>query len=80
MGRSKTTGSQAKDTSSVKQSKCVYRNIQLMPGRDDLWQFEVQDKADVWYTVTNIGGDDKEARLEMVKKTAEHYGKRVIGG
>lgn len=49
-----------------------------MPGRDNLWQAEVKDKGGKWHKITNIGGDDAAARLDIIKKTAIHYGKREI--
>ena len=33
-----------------------YRNLKLMPGRTDLWEFEVKTKAG-WKTLTNLGGE-----------------------
>lgn len=58
--------------------KCDYRNYEKMPGRDDLYWFEVQDKGGTWHRIRNLGGDNAEARLEMVKKTAIHYGKKKL--
>lgn len=51
-----------------------------MPGRDYLYQFEVKDKAGKWHKITNLGGDDEDDRLDIIKKTAAHYGKRVVNG
>lgn len=53
-----------------------YRNLKLMPGRTDLFEFEVKDAGGEWHKITNIGGDDKDARLDIVTKTADHWIKR----
>lgn len=70
-----------KSTRSTKKPDiCEYRNVQLMPGRDNLYQAEVKDKAGTWHKISCIGGDDAAARLEIIAKTAAHYGKRVVNG
>lgn len=52
-----------------------YRNLQLMPGRIDLWQFQVKTKAG-WKLLTNLGGDNENDRKEFAQKTADDWIKK----
>ena len=52
-----------------------YRNLQLMPGSTDLWQFEVQRKDKSWVILTNLGGENDSDRRAFAQKTADHWRK-----
>lgn len=49
-----------------------YRSLQLMPGRSDLWEFEVKTKSG-WKLLTNLGGDSEKDRQEFAQKTANDW-------
>lgn len=50
----------------------AYRNLKLMEGRDNLWQFEVKTK-DGWKLLTGLYGSTKLAREEFAQKTANDW-------
>ena len=52
-----------------------YRNLKLMPGRTDLWEFEVKTKAG-WKTLTNLGGESEQDRKDLAQKTANDWIKK----
>lgn len=50
-----------------------YRNLQLMEGRTDLWQFEVKDKSGKWHQLKHLGGDSEVTRKAFAQNTADHW-------
>lgn len=46
-----------------------------MPGRTDLWQFEVKTKKG-WKLLTNLGGESEKDRKEFAQKTADAWEKK----
>lgn len=53
-----------------------FRNLKEMEGRPGLYQFEVMKKDGSWQLVTNLGGQDRQARQEFARKTAEGWIKK----
>lgn len=71
----KKTGRQSTSNTQPKKPSGEYRNLRLMKGRDDLWEFEVKTKNG-WLLLTNLGGEDDAIRKEFAQKTADGWIKK----
>jgi hypothetical protein len=52
-----------------------WRNLEPMPGREALYQFEVKTKTG-WKLLTNLGASSRLALEEFAQKTADDWIKR----
>ena len=58
--------------------KGEYRNLKLMKGRDDLYEFEVKDKSGKWHRLHHLGGDNDATRKIFAQNTADHWIRKKI--
>jgi len=53
-----------------------YRNLQLVEGQDDLWQFEVKLKDGSWKTISGLRSEFEHERKLFAEQTAKVWIKR----